>query len=149
MLVPAYVGLSAFIVSVPLVAEADPLTVLVNYGGLIGAFVLVIIGRLHTTGEVTILKDQVALLSKQLEDERDITKSKDSLIEALTHAFSKNAIPAMADTSKVLEAIPSTETALASLLRESLAKTEELTARLGRENEVARGVERTGGGESG
>lgn len=127
----AWLPLVAFLVA-PLntVSISDPVTVLVNYGGLAGAFGLVIVGRLHTTGEVEALKTQVSVLTKQVEARDETIKAKDDVLQALSQALSGKAIPAMAAQSAVLEQIPQHESALAALLRESVRKTEELTARL-------------------
>jgi hypothetical protein len=108
----------------------DPVTVIVNYGGLVAAFILVIIGRLHTSGEITVLQQQITALTKQVDDRDDTIKAKDALLAALAQSLSHQMIPAMAQSSAVLEAIPSQETALATLLREALGKVDTLTATL-------------------
>lgn len=117
--------------------SADPLTILVNYGGLIGAFVLVIVGRLHTSAEVDTLQKQVDALYKQLatkddqlEAKEDLLRAKDSLLTAMAQSLTQRAIPGMQQMSTVLEAIPSQETALAKLLREALEKVDALTSKL-------------------
>lgn len=131
-MVPTGLSLFALLWLSPLVeaGSPDPVTVIVNYGGLIGAFILVIIGRLHTSGEITALQNQIAALTAQVEERDDTIKAKDALLTGLAQALTQRTIPAMAQSSAVLEAIPAQESALAQLLREALEKTEALTARL-------------------
>jgi dihydroxyacetone kinase len=111
-------------------ATGDPLTILVNYGGLGLAFGLVLVGRLRTPNEVVALNARIDSLEKLLKERDEQGQAKDSLITALTQAITQRTIPAMSSTSAVLEAIPQTESALANLLRESMAQTAALTARL-------------------
>lgn len=129
MALPSLALFAVFLLA-PMETSADPVTILVNYGGLVGAFALLIIGRLHTSAEVTALNNHIESLTLQLADKDDTIKAKDSMLAAFTQVFTHRAIPAMREMGDVLEAIPTQETALAALLRESLAKTEALTSRL-------------------
>lgn len=112
-------------------SSGDPVAILINYGGLVGAFALLIIGRLHTTGEVNALNARILALEKTVVDRDETIKAKDAILEAFQFQLTNRTVPALTRTSEVLEAIPQSESALAALLRQSLEQTAILTERIG------------------
>ena len=97
------------------VASADPATILINYGALGIMLVFVMTGQFRT-------KSEVQNLQRQIEDYRQII-----------HAFqtqANQAVPALARSAQVLEAIPSKEAALLEEVRQAEARMVSLVARL-------------------
>lgn len=92
----------------------DPLTWLVNLGVAGIVIVLLVTGQLATKSEVNQLKAQI--------------ETKDRLIEAFQSQLTGHALPALAQSTRVLEAIPAS--ALLVELRRVRAETEALVVRL-------------------
>lgn len=94
--------------------DAEPVTILVNYGAIGFMLAMFVLGRLHSDRELNDLKEQNA-----------------KLIEALSRlqvAMSSSAVPALARSAQVLEAIPNNETVLVSELQKTVARLEALVA---------------------
>jgi hypothetical protein len=93
----------------------DPLVFLLNFGTLGVVFVLLLTGLLYT-------KSHVQHLEKELED-------KNRVIETLSSAITTHTIPALAQTARVMEAVPSSEAALVEEIRQLRNRVETLVSR--------------------
>lgn len=96
--------------------STDPVAWLVNYGVAGIVIVLLVTGQLRTKTEVTLLERQMA--------------QKDRVIEAFQQQLTSHTLPALAESTRVLEAIPSSESALLIELHRVRADAEALVARL-------------------
>lgn len=99
-------------------APTDPLTLLIGYGPLGIFLILLATGQFRTKYEVQGLEKQVEQLVAELH-------AKDELIRAFQIQLTGHALPALAQTARVFEAFPNTETdALGEIkrLQEQLAE---------------------------
>lgn len=93
-----------------LAATTDPVAVLVNYGAIGLMLAMFVLGRLHSDREFNDLREQNA-----------------KLVEALTTlqgSLTASTLPALTQSTRVLEAIPSSENALLAEVRSALARIE-------------------------
>jgi len=97
-------------------AGTDPVAVLVNYGAIGVMLALFVFGKLHSDREVTDLKKALA--------------ERDDLIRAFSTQVLGNTLPALTQSTRVLEAIPASETALLNELHRVRSQAEALVARL-------------------
>lgn len=79
-------------------ATTDPLTWLINLGVAGIVIVLLVTGQLRTKSEVLHLLDEIA--------------AKDKVIEAVQTQLLSQTLPALANSTRVIEAVPTTENAL-------------------------------------
>lgn len=105
-------------------ATVDPLTWLIYNAGALGVvFALLVTGQLRTKAEVTHLLHEI--------------ESKDKVIEAFQLQLTGHTLPALAQSARILEAIPSGESsALLAELRTAHKETAELRQQL---EKLARG----------
>lgn len=94
----------------------DPLTWLVNYGVAGIVILLLVTGQLRTKSEVNQLERQLA--------------ARDNIIEALQSNLTRHTLPALASSTRVLEAIPASESAVLAELSRVRSEAESLVARL-------------------
>ena len=97
------------------VSSADPTTILINYGALGIMLVFVMTGQFRTKSEVQALRDQIA-------DYRAIISG--------FQAQANQAVPALARSAQVLEAIPNKEAGMLDEMRQTEARMVDLVARL-------------------
>lgn len=98
----------------------DPVQWLISTGGALGVILaLLIIGRLHTQSEVDTLKTQIADLKKDIERKDRIIDRKDEMIQMIQLQVNGQAIPALTQSTQVLQAIPDAESRLVAALQES------------------------------
>lgn len=107
----------------PLAAQSDdPITWLINLGVAGIVIVLLITGQLRTKAEVDHLLSEIA--------------AKDRVIEAVQTQLLSNTLPALAHSTRVMEAVPANEQALVEQLQRTQ---EEAKALIGRMERLARG----------
>ena len=112
----------AALVALAATASTDPLAWLVNLGVAGVVIVLLVTGQLRTKAEVENLKEEIA--------------AKDKVIEAFQLQLTGHTLPALAQSARVLEAIPGGEAALLGELRLAQQKATEISQRL---EKIARG----------
>jgi type II secretory pathway pseudopilin PulG len=96
-------------------ASADPTTILINYGALGIMLVFVMTGQFRT-------KSEVQNLQRQIEDYREIIRG--------FQAQANQAVPALARSAQVLEAIPNKEAGVLEEIRQAEQRMVALVARL-------------------
>ena len=90
-------------------ATTDPLALLINYG-LAGIIILLlVVGQLRTRAEVEAIKDASA---REVSNLTQINAEQNRLIIALQHSLTGGALPAMARSTQILEALPQAENTL-------------------------------------
>lgn len=99
-------------------ATDDPVAWLVNLGVAGIVIVLLVTGRLRTGKEVEHLLEEIA--------------AKDQIISAFQAQLTGHTLPALARSAQVLEAIPTSEHALMSQLRDAQREVADLAVRLER-----------------
>lgn len=97
------------------VASADPTTILINYGALGIMLVFVMTGQFRT-------KSEVQNLQRQIDDYRTIIQG--------FQAQANQAVPALARSAQVLEAIPNKEAGFLDEIRQAEARMVALVSRL-------------------
>lgn len=100
-------------------ADADPVAILLNYGALGILVVLVLTGQLRT-------KAEVRALEKQIEHQAAEIAAKDELIRAFQLQLTGHTLPALAQTARVIESVPDSESAMVARLSDLTARLEEL-----------------------
>lgn len=96
-------------------SAADPVTILINYGALGIMLIFVMTGQFRT-------KSEVQNLQRQIDDYRTII--------AGFQAQANQAVPALARSAQVLEAIPNKEAGFLEEIRQTEARMVELVRRL-------------------
>lgn len=96
----------------------DPFTWLINLGVAGIVLVLLITGQLRTKAEVDHLMSEIA--------------AKDRVIEAVQKELLGTTLPALTQSTRVLEAIPASERALVDELRRAQSEAKDLTSRMER-----------------
>lgn len=97
---------------VPMVTQADPLAILLNYGGLGIFLVLLITGQVRTKSEVENYKAQLTQQQR--------------IIDAFTMNITGQTLPALAKSTQVLEHLPRGEAAIISELQRVAALLQEM-----------------------
>lgn len=92
-------------------SAGDPLTILIGYGPLGIMFVLLATHQFSTKWEVQRLEAQIQRLEKQVEGLVADNRAKDELIRAFQMQLTGHALPALAQSARVFEAIPNTDNA--------------------------------------
>lgn len=112
-------------------ATANPIVSILVNGGIMGAvFLLTVFGKgLHTDGEVSELKNRLADKDEVIEDKDETIRQKDEIIRRFQDQFGR-ALPAMARSADVLEAIPDKESAMLEEVRKAQNETLKLVQRL-------------------
>jgi hypothetical protein len=99
-------------------AATDPLGWLVNIGVAGIVIILLVTGQLRTKSEVMHLLDEIA--------------AKDKAIDAIQNQIMSQALPALANSTRVIEAVPNTEQALIEQLRKAQEDAKALVAAMER-----------------
>lgn len=100
----------AAILSIADPATSDPLSILVNYGALGIFLVLVATGQFRT-------KYEVQRLEKQIDRMHNEIAGKDELIRAFQMQLTGHTLPALAQSARVFEAIPTSRADIEELSR--------------------------------
>jgi len=105
--------------------SADPVAWLINYGVAGIVIALLVTGQLRTKSEVKGLESQIA--------------AKDKVIDAFQAQLTGHTLPALTQSARVLEAIPTSESALLVELQRVRAEAEALVVRLESVSDVGGG----------
>lgn len=106
-------------------SPADPISLLVTYGPLGIFLVLLATGQFRTKYEVQRLEKQIGEQAAEINRLHEEARQKDELNRAFQMQLTGHALPALAQSARVFEAIPNTESdALDEVrrLQEELAK---------------------------
>lgn len=113
----------AFIAAVANTEAPDPLSLLITYGPLGIFIVLLATGQFRTKYEVQRLENQVETLMSE-------NREKDALIQAFQMQLTGHTLPALAQSARVFEAIPNSESDLVAQLKQAREEVAALTRHL-------------------
>lgn len=92
---------------VPMATGSDPLPVLLNYGGLgVGIIVVSYVfmsGKIHTTGELDGIKEQLADVRQQRDRLAETLADRDDAIRALVSQMTNRTLPTLADVAQAAD----------------------------------------------
>lgn len=100
----------------------DPVTLLITYGPLGIFLVLLGTGTFRTKYEVQRLEKQIDALNERLDDLIAEGHGKDEVIRAFTMQITGHALPALAQTARVFEAIPASDGDVLAQLKRAQAE---------------------------